>query len=180
MAPSGCLGHGIRACDLCPTPGMTAGSCPRAYSLARDCCLLAALASCSSLAWAERLVCIVFMFIFLLLRETEHLELCFSHHLQHVPSWRGHWLPVPGASSVLLLGRAAEWSLGEVSWPINNTEICLGTAWREAPLYPRVSLHNRHVLGPSRWLAEPTSFSRLLWPSARQPLSCQKPCHTES
>lgn len=81
---------------------------------------------------------------------------------------------------MLLLETAAEWSLGEASWPINNTEICLGMTWREAPLYPCVSLHNRCVLGPARWLAAPTPFSWLLWPSARQPLSCQKPCHTES
>lgn len=87
VAACGCFDHGIRACDLCPTPGMTAGSCPRGHSLAQDCCLLTALASHSSLVWAERIVCVIFMFTFLLLRETGHLGICFSHHLQHVPSW---------------------------------------------------------------------------------------------
>lgn len=39
-----------------------------------------------------------------------------------------------------------------------HTYICLGMAWREAPLHPHVSLHNRCVLGPACWLAAPTSF----------------------
>lgn len=65
----------VRTCGLCPTQGTTAGSCPRTTA--------SLLPSCSALAWAERLVC---MFAFLLLRETGHLDLCFSQHLQHVLS----------------------------------------------------------------------------------------------
>lgn len=178
VAACGCFDHGIRACDLCPTPGMTAGSCPRGHSLAQDCCLLTALASHSSLVWAERIVCIIFM-----LFSASERNMALEHLLLSPPpacaQLEGHWLPMPGASSVLSLRRAAAWSLGEVSWPINNIEVCLGMAWREALLCPHVSLQHRHVLGPPCWLAAPSPFSQLLWRSARQPLSCQEHCHTE-
>lgn len=84
---------------------------------------------------------------------------------------------------MLLLGEAAEWSVEEVSWPI-NTEIFVWEWYGEKteqtfPVSPCLFAGSR-VLRPAHWLAASTPCSWLLWASAHQLLSCQKPCCTES
>ena len=119
------------------------------------------------------------MFAFLLLRETGHLNLCFSHHLQHVPQPWGHWLPVPAASGTLLLKKAAQWSLRGVSWPADNTDIsgngmersspvslCLcttGVCWGQ-PVGLQHPFHSAGCSGPAR-----TSHPRARNPATQSP-----------